>query len=51
MQGPYIVGKNPTESDYALIPKLHNMRMALVRYIDFKIPTKFIALHKYIEVC
>jgi hypothetical protein len=51
MQGPYIARKNPTESDYALIPKLHHMRVALAHYMDFKILAKFTALHKYIEVC
>jgi hypothetical protein len=51
MQGPYIAGKNPIESDYTLISKLHHMRVALAHYIDFKIPAKFTALHKYIEVC
>lgn len=49
-QGPYIAGANPTDSDYALIPKLHHMRVALAHYMDFQIPSKFSALHKYIEV-
>jgi glutathione S-transferase len=49
-KGPYIAGKNPTDSDYALIPKLHHMRVALAHYMNFKIPAEFTALHKYIEL-
>jgi glutathione S-transferase len=49
-KGPYIAGKNPTDSDYALIPKLHHMRVALAHYMSFRIPAKFTALHKYIEL-
>ncbi|KAG0559814.1 hypothetical protein KC19_10G131200 [Ceratodon purpureus] len=49
-KGPYIAGKNPTDSDYALIPKLHHMRVALAHYMNFKIPADLTALHKYIEL-
>jgi hypothetical protein len=49
-QGPYIAGEKPTDSDYALIPKLHHLRIALGYYYDFQIPAKFTALHKYIDV-
>jgi len=48
--GPYIAGSNPTEADFALIPKLHHMRVALAHYMDFQIPTEYSALHKYIEL-
>jgi glutathione S-transferase len=48
--GPYIAGEKPTDSDYALIPKLHHMRIALGYYYDFQIPAKFTALHKYINL-
>ncbi len=49
-QGPYIAGEKPTDSDYALIPKLHHMRIAFGYYYNFQIPARFTALHKYIDV-
>jgi glutathione S-transferase len=49
-KGPYIGGANPTDSDYALIPKLHHMRVSLAHFMKFKIPAKFTALNNYIEL-
>jgi glutathione S-transferase len=49
-KGPYIGGANPSDSDYALIPKLHHMRVALAHFMKFKIPAKFTALLNYIEL-
>ncbi|KAL2635103.1 hypothetical protein R1flu_006582 [Riccia fluitans] len=48
--GPYIAGEKPTDSDFALIPKLKHMRVALAHYMDFHIPSEFSAVHKYIEL-
>ncbi|KAL3692770.1 hypothetical protein R1sor_006421 [Riccia sorocarpa] len=48
--GPYIGGDKPTDSDFALIPKLKHLRVALAHYMDFHIPSEFSALHKYIEL-
>jgi glutathione S-transferase len=48
--GPYIGGANPTDSDYALIPKLHHMRVALGHFMNFKIPAQYTALNNYIEL-
>jgi glutathione S-transferase len=49
-KGPYIAGENPTDSDYALIPKLHHLRVSLAHYMNFQIPSEYAALHKFIEL-
>lgn len=49
-KGPYIAGETPTDSDYALIPKLHHMQVSLGHFMGFKIPAELKALHKYIEL-
>ncbi|KAH7404285.1 hypothetical protein KP509_15G019400 [Ceratopteris richardii] len=48
--GPYIAGKEPTDADFALAPKLRHARVALEHYMAFVIPQEFAALHKYIEL-
>ncbi|BBN04984.1 glutathione dehydrogenase/transferase [Marchantia polymorpha subsp. ruderalis] len=48
--GPFIAGDKPTDSDFALIPKLKHLRVSLAHYMDFHIPAEFSATHKYIEM-
>ncbi|XP_002967253.2 glutathione S-transferase DHAR2 [Selaginella moellendorffii] len=48
--GPYIAGKNPTNSDFALAPKLHHARVALKHFIDFVFPSNLQHVAKYIEL-
>ncbi|KAG6553421.1 hypothetical protein Mapa_005156 [Marchantia paleacea] len=48
--GLFIAGDKPTDSDFALIPKLRHLRVSLAHYMDFHIPAEFSAVHKYIEM-
>ncbi|MCO5557123.1 hypothetical protein L7F22_010679 [Adiantum nelumboides] len=48
--GPFIAGKEPTDSDFALAPKLRHARVALSHYVSFNIPEEYAAVHKYIEM-
>ncbi|EFJ09213.1 hypothetical protein SELMODRAFT_130267, partial [Selaginella moellendorffii] len=38
-QGPYIAGKTPTDSNFALAPKLRHAGMALEHFMDFVFPS------------
>lgn len=50
VQGPFIGGEKPTDSDFALIPKLKHQRISLKYYFGWELPSEFSATHKYIEV-
>ncbi|XP_024521306.1 probable glutathione S-transferase DHAR2, chloroplastic [Selaginella moellendorffii] len=47
VDGPYIAGKNPTDSDFALAPKLRHARMALEHFMDFVFPSNLQHVAKY----
>ncbi|MCO5563156.1 hypothetical protein L7F22_016793 [Adiantum nelumboides] len=47
---PFIVGREPTNSDFALTPKLRHARIALGHYMSIKLPEEYATVHKYIEI-
>lgn len=49
IHGPYIAGKRPTDSDFALAPKLRHARVALAHFMDFPFPQELSALQNYMN--
>nr|AGC13143.1 DHAR class glutathione S-transferase [Pinus tabuliformis] len=47
--GPYIAGERPTDSDFALAPKLRHARVALAHFMDFQFPQELGALQNYMN--
>eukprot|EP00850_Spirogloea_muscicola_P012342 SM000079S22460 [mRNA] locus=s79:289865:291848:+ [translate_table: standard] len=49
LRGPFIGGEKATDSDFALAPKLRHARVALKHYYNFEIPSKYSAVHNFIQ--
>ncbi|KAH7278954.1 hypothetical protein KP509_38G065900 [Ceratopteris richardii] len=48
--GPYLCGTSPTDADFKVAPLLHHARVTLLNVMDFELPKKYAAVHKYIAL-